>query len=126
VELDTEFSLPVYSEVCMGCRHWREAPWLQQQQRVCAAFPDGIPDAIWRGDNTHRAPYPGDNGTQWEPRGTDADFSAAMDAYKNHFGDYPAFDGADMECFRVKLGQAIAANTPLPDPTDQYPPGAII
>lgn len=32
---------------------------------VCAAFPDGIPKEIWRGDNNHTKPYQGDHGIQF-------------------------------------------------------------
>ena len=55
--------LPVYSPVCTTCRHFDHA----SLGRTCAAFPNGIPVVIWRGDNTHRRPYPGDNGLQYEP-----------------------------------------------------------
>jgi hypothetical protein len=36
--------------------------------RVCPAFPDGIPDAIWLRENTHTSPYPGDHGIQFQRR----------------------------------------------------------
>ncbi len=37
-----------------------------EQRVICAAFPDGIPDAIAYGNNLHLTPYPGDNGIQFE------------------------------------------------------------
>jgi hypothetical protein len=40
---------------CRFCGHYRN-------DRRCAAFPDGIPDALWSGDNPHREPFPGDGG----------------------------------------------------------------
>jgi hypothetical protein len=32
---------------------------------VCDAFPDGIPDAIQKGESMHREPYLGDHGLQY-------------------------------------------------------------
>ena len=37
-------------------------------KRTCAAFPNGIPDEIWRGENTHTEPYSGDGGIRFERR----------------------------------------------------------
>lgn len=37
------------------------------ERPYCAAFPEGIPDAIAYGDNPHTTPYPGDGGVQYEP-----------------------------------------------------------
>jgi hypothetical protein len=34
---------------------------------TCAAFPDGIPDEILEGRNSHTAPYPGDKGLLFTP-----------------------------------------------------------
>jgi len=33
--------------------------------RTCNAFPDGIPDEIWRGKVSHRVPYDGDAGIKY-------------------------------------------------------------
>ena len=49
--------------VCWLCAH--KFPTFK---RTCAAFPNGIPDEIWRGDNDHSAPYPGDLGLRFERR----------------------------------------------------------
>ncbi len=45
---------------CINCRHSFVG------KAGCAAFPDGIPMAILDGKIMHRAPYPGDNGIQFE------------------------------------------------------------
>ncbi len=50
---------------CNNCKHYfRDKPGA-----TCAAFPDGIPDAILTGENDHRKPYPGDHGIRFEPIG---------------------------------------------------------
>ncbi len=54
---DSALAVPVFSPVCTFCVHWQTDP-----SRRCAAFPDGIPDAIWLGRNDHSEPYPGDRG----------------------------------------------------------------
>jgi hypothetical protein len=33
---------------------------------VCKAFPKGIPDKIWSGENNHEKPFKGDHGIQFE------------------------------------------------------------
>jgi hypothetical protein len=48
-------------EVCSRCRHWNIG------QRACDAFPNLIPISIWKGENDHHKPYPGDHGIQFEP-----------------------------------------------------------
>jgi hypothetical protein len=40
---------------------------MEGQKWICAAFPNGIPEEIAYGPNLHIAPYPGDNGIQYEP-----------------------------------------------------------
>lgn len=62
IVIDDEFDLPGISPVCSRCKHLRSFGG-----RTCAAFPDGIPSVIWRGDNDHRKPHPGDHGIQFEP-----------------------------------------------------------
>ncbi len=59
---DSEAALPIFSEVCSHCTHWIRKPG-----RKCHAFPDGIPLAIWLGENDHRTAFPGDHGIQFAP-----------------------------------------------------------
>lgn len=47
---------------CPSCRHKN-----RDGQRGCAAFPEGIPLPIARGQVKHTEPFPGDNGIQFEP-----------------------------------------------------------
>jgi hypothetical protein len=62
IELDKSLQIPVFSKVCTFCRHLTDG-----EQRICEAFPSGIPLDIWTGKNDHRAPYPGDHGIQFAP-----------------------------------------------------------
>jgi hypothetical protein len=58
----------LYSPVCTFCKHLRK-PTLRSNGtslNTCDAFPDGIPEEIWKGDNDHHKPYSGDHGTQFE------------------------------------------------------------
>jgi hypothetical protein len=49
---------------CHGCRHYA---WSSLESDRCAAFPDGIPDAIWLGEHDHAEPFPGDGGVRRAP-----------------------------------------------------------
>jgi hypothetical protein len=50
-----------FSPVCDFCRHN-----FRSGVRTCAAFPRGIPDTIYDGQNLHSSPFAGDNGVQFE------------------------------------------------------------
>lgn len=47
---------------CIFCKHREEG-----NNFTCAAFPNGIPNAIIFGENKHFKPFPGDHGIQFEP-----------------------------------------------------------
>ncbi|MEZ6094193.1 MAG: hypothetical protein R3C03_08125 [Pirellulaceae bacterium] len=55
--LDDPNYLPLYSQICHRCIHL-----VNDEERRCRAFPDGIPKEIWIGENDHTQPVPGDGG----------------------------------------------------------------
>lgn len=60
--------MAVYAPLCLACQHyWREES-KRSGRKVCAAFPDGIPEEIWERIVDHKQPYPGDHGIQYELR----------------------------------------------------------
>lgn len=46
--------------LCYICKHY-------SKDNKCSAFPKGIPAKILLNEADHRKPYPGDNGTRYEP-----------------------------------------------------------
>jgi len=71
IEIDRGHDRPVFSPVCTYCRRYRITPRRDDQGNslpsVCDAFPEGIPEEIWRGRNKHKVPHSGDHGIQFEP-----------------------------------------------------------
>lgn len=52
------------------CRHWAGDLTFTakgEARASCAAFKQGIPQSILRGEHDHRQPYAGDNGIRYEP-----------------------------------------------------------
>lgn len=50
--------------ICLGCQHFQD---YHEGTGICAAFPDGIPDAIWDSQADHRQPFDDDQGIQFAP-----------------------------------------------------------
>jgi len=58
---------PSFSLVCTYCKHFDHNAYFDNQNiRKCSAF-NNIPKVIWEGKNTHKQPYKGDRGIQFEP-----------------------------------------------------------
>jgi hypothetical protein len=50
---------------CFDCKHL--ARFRPGELSHCTAFPDEIPDDIFKNRHDHRQPYPGDHGIRFEP-----------------------------------------------------------
>lgn len=48
---------------CSRCKHF---DFKDLDEKICPAFPDGIPADIWLGKNDHTKPYEGDNGITYQ------------------------------------------------------------
>lgn len=62
---EKELAEILYSPVCNLCKYFSVEGSVNSGTPVCAAFPEGIPEEIWRGDNNHTKPYPGDHGIKF-------------------------------------------------------------
>lgn len=58
---ENQFQHPVLP-ACNTCKHYKAF----SSPPACAAFPDGIPRKILKGEDQHRKPVRGDNGIQYE------------------------------------------------------------
>ncbi len=58
---DRNPDLPLFSPVCEACQHFGG------HALHCEAF-ENIPGEIWRGNNNHQVPYPGDRGIKYDPQ----------------------------------------------------------
>ncbi len=47
-------------QFCIYCKH-------RTGEQVCKAFPEGIPDQVFWGNDPHTVPMDGDNGIIFEP-----------------------------------------------------------
>lgn len=52
--------------ICLFCMHLTHTAH-GAQSATCAAFPSGIPDAIWQNRVDHRASVKGDHGLRFDP-----------------------------------------------------------
>ncbi len=62
-KVNPRYKLPMVSAVCSLCVHFNVD---KAADKLCAAFPEGIPEEIWLEENDHTSPYPGDSGIQFE------------------------------------------------------------
>jgi hypothetical protein len=70
------------SPICFWCRHRDHS-----EREVCAAFPEGIPDAIWNGDHDHQTPFPGDHGIRFEAM-NEAERRAFRERIERHAAEF--------------------------------------
>jgi|GEM_PF-1409652 len=96
-----------YSPVCAHCRHLDETTRFK-----CAAFPDGIPFAIWDGENKHTSPVDGDHGIRFEPLAAIAEAEA-----------YPGTEWRTIKGRRVCISGDCPKGTRIEDLPGGHPKG---
>ena len=57
----------IYVPQCLVCRRYRK-PVKEDGVRRCEAFPEGIPEDLFKNRADHRNPFPGDNGIRFEAK----------------------------------------------------------
>jgi hypothetical protein len=67
---------------CFDCKHL--APWNPKEPPHCAAFPDGVPEAVFKNLHDHRKEYPGDHGVRFEPSESAIELGVRLPS-----GDFP-------------------------------------
>jgi len=68
---DRSLIQPLVSRSCFLCKHL-DRQTIVGKTHKCKAFPSGIPQKIWSGENSHTQPFPGDGGVIFE-KADDAD-----------------------------------------------------
>lgn len=61
------YQMKIFSS-CTKCKHYKG---YKESAPVCSAFLKGIPPEIWLEKASHKKPYNGDHGIQFEPYGTE-------------------------------------------------------
>lgn len=61
MKLDHMSALPMFSD-CASCARLEDI-----DNRTCEAFPSGIPEPIWKGEQSHKTPVEGDGGIVYKP-----------------------------------------------------------
>jgi len=57
------------SPLCLECKHYHDKLYKADEDRICKAFPDGIPERIfYTSEIDHTEPVEGDGGIQFEEK----------------------------------------------------------